>query len=147
MKFKEGDILEFIGVETYSAKKGARAICRKNKDYLQVEWIRDGLDNNQMDGGYHSGWFIKVGELENQKEDRILKENKKVMIESRIERLIALDDYVKALGLEDGVGKLNILDAVGMQRQIEKIILDTLNELNVVEQFEQEDFDKKDIGL
>jgi hypothetical protein len=69
------------------------------------------------------------------------------MIESRIERLIALDDYVKALGLEDGVGKLNILDAVGMQRQIEKIILDTLNELNAVEQFEQEDFDKKDIGL
>jgi hypothetical protein len=69
------------------------------------------------------------------------------MIESRIERLIALDDYVKALGLEGGVGKLNILDAVGMQRQIEKIILDTLNELNVVEQFEQEDFDKRDIGL
>ena len=69
------------------------------------------------------------------------------MIESRIERLIALDDYVKALGLEDGVGKLNILDAVGMQRQIEKIIIDTLNGLNTIEQFEQEDFDKKDIGL
>jgi len=69
------------------------------------------------------------------------------MIESRIERLIALDDYVKALGLEEGVGKLNILDAVGMQRQIEKIILDTLNELNTVEQFKQDDFNKRDIGL
>jgi hypothetical protein len=102
MKFKEGDILEFIGVETYSAKKGARAICKGDNGYLQVEWIRDGLDNDQANGGYHSGWFIKVGELKNQKEDRILKENKKVMIESRIERLIALDDYVKALGLEDG---------------------------------------------
>jgi hypothetical protein len=79
MKFKEGDILEFIGVETYSAKKGARAICTGNNDFLQVEWIRDELSGSQMDGGYYSGWFIKVGELETQKEDRILKENKKVM--------------------------------------------------------------------
>ena len=67
MKFKEGDILEFIGVDTYSAKKGARAICKGNEDYLQVEWIRDRLDNNQMDGGYHSGWFIKVGKVSLQK--------------------------------------------------------------------------------
>jgi hypothetical protein len=79
MKFKEGDILEFIGVETYSAKKGARAICKGDNGYLQVEWIRDGLDNDQANGGYHSEWFTKVGELEIQKEDRILKENKKVM--------------------------------------------------------------------
>jgi hypothetical protein len=69
------------------------------------------------------------------------------MKESKIERLIALDDYITALGIEDGIGKLNILDAVGMQRQIEQIILDTLNGLNAVEQFEQEDFDKRDIGL
>ena len=69
------------------------------------------------------------------------------MKESKIERLIALDDYITALGIEDGIGKLNILDVVGMQRQIEKIILDTLNELNAVEQFEQDDFDKRDIGL
>jgi hypothetical protein len=79
MKFKEGDILEFIGVETYSAKKGARAICKGDNGYLQVEWIRDGLDNDQANGGYHSEWFTKVEELEIQKEDRILKENKKVM--------------------------------------------------------------------
>lgn len=77
MKFKEGDILEFIGVETYSAKKGARAICKGNNGYLQVEWIRDGLDNDQANGGYHSDWFIKVGESETQKEDRIFEENKK----------------------------------------------------------------------
>ena len=69
------------------------------------------------------------------------------MKESKIERLIALDDYITALGIEDGIGKLNILDAIGMQRQIEKIIIDTLNGLNTIEQFEQEDFDKKDIGL
>jgi len=64
------------------------------------------------------------------------------MKESKIERLIALDDYVKALGLEDGVGKLNILDAIGMQRQIEKIILDTLNGSNTVE---VEDFNPEDV--
>jgi hypothetical protein len=64
------------------------------------------------------------------------------MKESKIERLIALDDYITALGIEEGIGKLNILDAVGMQRQIEKIILDTLNGLNTVE---VEDFDSEDV--
>ena len=69
------------------------------------------------------------------------------MIESRIERLIALDDYVKAIGLENGVGKLNILDAVTLQKQIEKLVTDALENLTVIEQFEQEDFDKRDIGF
>jgi len=64
------------------------------------------------------------------------------MKESKIERLIALDDYITALGIEDGIGKLNILDAVGMQRQIEKIILDTLNGSNSIE---VEDFDSEDV--
>jgi len=67
------------------------------------------------------------------------------MIESRIERLIALDDYVKAIGFENGVGKLNILDAITLQKQIEKLVTDALEDLAVVEQFEQEDFDKRDI--
>lgn len=69
------------------------------------------------------------------------------MIESRIERLIALDDYVKAVGLESGVGKLNILDAIALQKQIEKLVTNALEDLAVVEQFEQEDFDKRDIGF
>jgi hypothetical protein len=68
------------------------------------------------------------------------------MVESRIERLIALDDYVKAIGLENGVGKLNILDAITLQKQIEKLVTNALEDLAVVEQFEQEDFDKRDIG-
>ena len=68
------------------------------------------------------------------------------MVESRIERLIALDDYVKAIGLENGVGKLNILDAITLQKQIEKLVTNALEDLEVVEQFEQEDFDKRDIG-
>ena len=79
MKFKEGDILEFKGVPTYAAKKGAKAICVGNDDYLQVEWIRNGDDNDQINGGYFETWFTKVEEVSEQKEDRILKENKKVM--------------------------------------------------------------------
>jgi hypothetical protein len=67
------------------------------------------------------------------------------MKESRIERLIALDDYVKAIGLENGVGKLNILDAITLQKQIEKLVTDALEDLTVIERFEQEDFDKRDI--
>jgi hypothetical protein len=79
MKFEKGDILEFKGVETYAAKKGAKAICVSNDDYLYVEWIRNGDDNDQGNGGYHTEWFIKVGEVSTQKEDRIFEENKKVM--------------------------------------------------------------------
>jgi hypothetical protein len=79
MEFKKGDILEFKGVPTYAAKKGAKAICVGNNDYLQVEWIRNGDDNDQINGGYHTEWFIKVGEVSTQKEDRIFEENKKVM--------------------------------------------------------------------
>jgi hypothetical protein len=79
MKFKKGDILEFKGVPTYAAKKGAKAICVGNNDYLQVEWIRNGDDNDQINGGYHTEWFIKVGEVSTQKEDRIFEENKKDM--------------------------------------------------------------------
>jgi hypothetical protein len=79
MKFKKGDILEFKGVLTYAAKKGAKAICIGNDDYLQVEWIRNGDDNGQMNGGYHESWFTKVEEVSTQEEDRILIENKKVM--------------------------------------------------------------------
>jgi len=79
MKFKKGDILEFKGVKNYSAKKGAKAICVSNDDYLYVEWIRNGDDNGQINGGYHEEWFTKVEEVSTQKEDRIFEENKKDM--------------------------------------------------------------------
>lgn len=79
MAFKKGDILEFKGVQNYSALQGAKAICVGNDDYLQVEWIRNGDDNDQCNGGYHSEWFTKVGEVSSQGENRIFEENKKVM--------------------------------------------------------------------
>jgi len=77
MKFEKGDILEFKGVKNYSAKKGAKAICVSNDNYLYVEWIRNGDDNDQINGGYYSDWFTKVGEVSPQEEDRILSEIKK----------------------------------------------------------------------
>jgi|LakMenEpi03Aug12_release.lakeMendotaPanAssembly.Ray.scaffolds.fasta_scaffold541955_2 hypothetical protein len=114
MKFKEGDILEFIGVDTYSAQKGARAIYKGDNGLIQVEWIRDELSGSQMDGGYYSGWFIKVGELETQKEDRILKENKKVMkfnLEEGKQRVIKmLEEHIvdfKTDMLQDIKGVIN----------------------------------------
>ena len=79
MKFKEGDILEFKGVKNYAAKKGAKAICVSNDNYLYVEWIRNGDDNDQCNGGYHEEWFTKVEEVSTQEENRIFEENKKVM--------------------------------------------------------------------
>ena len=88
MKFKEGDILEFDGNYRCAAKKGATAIFKGINEYkigedvryeVIVEWIRNGLDNGQMNGSYNLKDFTKVGEVSTQKEDRILEENKKVM--------------------------------------------------------------------
>ncbi len=88
MEFKEGDILEFKGSDRYSAKKGATAIFKESHTYSLggnvhyqaiVEWIRDGLDNEQMDGSYNIKHFTKIGEVSTQKEDRIFEENKKDM--------------------------------------------------------------------
>jgi len=79
MEFKKGDILEFKGVKTYAAKKGAKAICVYVDNYVYVDWIRDGLDNDQGNGGYEKEWFTKVGEVSTQGENRIFEENKKVM--------------------------------------------------------------------
>ncbi len=88
MEFKEGDILEFDGNYRCAAKKGATAIFKESYTYnlggdihhqVIVEWIRDGLDNEQMDGSYNAKNFTKIGEVSTQKEDRIFEENKKVM--------------------------------------------------------------------
>ncbi len=85
MKFKEGDILEFDGIGSYAAKKGATAICKgyeideDGESFIQVQWIRNELSEGQDDGGYYESQFTKVGEVSPQEEDRILEENKKVM--------------------------------------------------------------------
>jgi hypothetical protein len=85
MKFKKGDIVEFQGAYSYSAKKGATAIVEEyytgwdGEEYVKVKWIRNGLSGEQSDGGYSENYFIKVEEVSQQKEDRIFEENKKDM--------------------------------------------------------------------
>ena len=61
MNFKKGDILEFDGKGIFSAKKGAKAICKGYcKTFITVEWIRDELSNEQRDGGYYEYHFTKT---------------------------------------------------------------------------------------
>ena len=86
MKFTKGDILEFDPDRSiYAAQKGAKAIfqsytkSRDGDDYVIVKWIRDGNDGGQCDGEYFECQFVKVEEQLNKEEDRIFKENKKVM--------------------------------------------------------------------
>lgn len=81
-KFKVKDVLEFEGGGTYAAQKGATGICKGyfvgygDVEYVDIEWIRDGLDNEQMNGGYFESQFTKVEEKVSQKEDRIFEEKK-----------------------------------------------------------------------
>jgi hypothetical protein len=83
MKFKKGDVVEFQGAYSYSAKKGATAIVEEyytgwdGEEYVKVKWIRNGLSGEQSDGGYSENHFIKVEEVSQQKEDRIFEEIKK----------------------------------------------------------------------
>jgi len=77
---EKGDTLIFKGGKDFAAKFGAKAIfIGHTDDYIEVEWIRDELSGDQMDGLYTSSHFTKVGEVSEQKEDRILSENEKDM--------------------------------------------------------------------
>jgi hypothetical protein len=97
---KLGDILEFVytNKRMYSAQVGAKAIFKgiveeTEGELIKVEWIRDGLDNKQNNGGYFISDFVKVEEVSTQKEDRIFEENKKVMkfnFEEGKQRVIAM---------------------------------------------------------
>jgi len=111
MKFKEGDILEYDGKYGCAAKKGATAIFKESYTYnlggdihhqVIVEWIRDGLDNDQMDGSYNSKYFTKIGEVSQQKEDRIFEENKKDMKITSKTLMVSFETEVK-LGNNDAI--------------------------------------------
>lgn len=112
MKLVKGDILEFDGNGSYAAEKGARAIYKGTKieygiEYIQVEWIRDGKDHGQDNGGYHESQFTKVEEVSFEKENRIFeyKENKKEKVmnvdfkagkERVVQRLVSfIEDFEK----------------------------------------------------
>jgi hypothetical protein len=84
---QKGDVLRFdFPSIMYAANKWATAVFQGEKyidqdgtELITVKWIRDGNDNGQNDGVYDLSMFEKVKDVSTQKEDRILKENKKVM--------------------------------------------------------------------
>lgn len=79
-KFEIGDILVFSGSNSYAAKPGAKAIFKGGEGhFLMVEWIRDELSGEQMNGLYSDLYFTKLEEGYTPKEDRILIENEKDM--------------------------------------------------------------------
>jgi hypothetical protein len=77
---EKGDTLIFKGGKDFAAKFGAKAIfIGHTDDYIEVEWVRDELSGEQMDGLYTSSHFTKVEEVSTQKEDRIFEKNKSDM--------------------------------------------------------------------
>jgi len=98
--FTSGDMLVFSNTNVkrmYSAQSGAKAIFKGFVDWtegelIKVEWIRDGLDNKQDDGGYFISDFVKVEEVSTQKEDRIFEENKKKVMKLKVGDIVKLEN-------------------------------------------------------
>jgi hypothetical protein len=140
MKLEIGDILEFEGAKSYAAEKGARAIYKgtynaSDEEFIRVEWIRDGKDHDQDDGGYFFSQFTKVEEVSFEKENRIFeyKEIKKEKVmkvdfkagkERVVQRLITfIEDFE-----QDMLGDIKIIVNSDRENKTEQIneILDTI---------------------
>lgn len=68
MKFERGEVIELKGAETYNAKKGDKAICKgyflyNEEEFIDIEWVRDGDSDGQLNGGYYESMFIKSEEV------------------------------------------------------------------------------------
>ena len=86
MELVKGDVLVYLGKPDTSAQKGARAIFQHEDDrFIHIEWIRDGLDEGQMDGGYWKEYFEK--EVKSQEESRIFDKNKDMKKEEMIKKI------------------------------------------------------------
>jgi hypothetical protein len=86
MELVKGDVLVYLGKPDTSAQKGARAIFDYEDDrFIHVEWVRDGLDEGQMDGGYWKEYFEK--EVKSQEESRIFDKNKDMKKEEMIKKI------------------------------------------------------------
>lgn len=60
-KFKVGDRVRYDGDSHNSAKAGAQAVVERTEgEFVNVRWIRDGLDRGQIDGGYYPRNFELV---------------------------------------------------------------------------------------
>lgn len=125
MKLEIGDILEFEGVKYYAAEIGARAIYKgayngaDNEELIRVEWIRDGKDNGQDDGGYFASQFKKIEENK-----KVMKVDFKAGKERVVQRLISFIEDFEHDMLEDIKIIVNS-DRDNKTEQVEEI-LDTI---------------------
>lgn len=156
MELKIGDILEFEGAKNYSAEKGARAIYKgtynaHDEEFIRVEWIRDGKDHNQDNGGYFASQFTKVEEVSTQKQVRIFEENKKVMIvdfkagrERVVQRLVTfMEDFeqdmlndIKIVINRDNENTTdeieNIIECIRDQQKYTQLAIDKVEKANLM---------------
>lgn len=131
MELVKGDVLVYLGKPDTSAQKGARAIFQDEDDrFIHVKWIRDGLDEGQMDGGYFKEYFEK--EVKSQEESRIFDKNKDMKKEEMIKkiqeieadlflevkknhRMFGNDSYMYQSSRSEWIGVHTLMDKLGIQ--------------------------------
>jgi hypothetical protein len=131
MELVKGDVLVYLGKPDTSAQKGARAIFDYEDDrFIHVEWVRDGLDEGQMDGGYFKEYFEK--EVKSQEESRIFNKNKDMEKEEMIKKIQEIeansflevkknqqmfgnDSYMAQTSRSEWIGIYTLMEKIGIQ--------------------------------
>jgi hypothetical protein len=131
MELVKGDMLVYLGKPDTSAQKGARAIFQHEDDrFIYVEWVRDGLDEGQMDGGYFREYFEK--EVKSQEESRIFNKNKDMEKEEMIKKIQEIeansflevkknqqmfgnDSYTTQTSRSEWIGIYTLMGKIGIQ--------------------------------
>jgi len=131
MELVKGDMLVYLGKPDTSAQKGARAIFQHEDDrFIYVEWVRDGLDEGQMDGGYFREYFEK--EVKSQEESRIFNKNKDMEKEEMIKKIQEIeansflevkknqqmfgnDSYITQTSRSEWIGIYTLMGKIGIQ--------------------------------
>ena len=131
MELVKGDVLVYLGKPDTSAQKGARAIFQHEDDrFIHVEWVRDGLDEGQMDGGYFREYFEK--EVKSQEESRIFNKNKDMEKEEMIKKIQEIeansflevkknqqmfgnDSYITQTSRSEWIGIYTLMGKIGIQ--------------------------------
>jgi hypothetical protein len=131
MELVKGDMLVYLGKLDTSAQKGARAIFQHEDDrFIHVEWVRDGLDEGQMDGGYFKEYFEK--EVKSQEESRIFNKNKDMEKEEMIKKIQEIeansfleikknqqmfgkDSYMAQTSRSEWIGIHGLMEKLGIQ--------------------------------
>jgi hypothetical protein len=116
MELVKGDVLVYLGKPDTSAQKGARAIFQHEDDrFIHVEWVRDGLDEGQMDGGY----FREDFEKEMTKEE-IIKKIQEIEANSFLEikknqQMFGNDSYITQTSRSEWIGIYTVMGKIRIQ--------------------------------